>query len=373
MDYVGALLFPRGPSMGVYNDDFAISSGWFSPPSTLWSVLALATLTGLAFGLRKRAPSVFAGWLFFLVAHSMESSFWPLELYYEHRNYLPAFGLLLACAGLAELLTRPLRNLGMSRRRLGIFAVGAFGLVLAFATLGRAWVWGDEGRLLTQDAKQHPGSIRANVALAYYAGFRGHVAFGREAFDGLLKQPDPRIREQGYLNRVLYDCITTGKADPADLRDAVSLARPRVTLGEMFVLQDLAQQDVERTCAGAGPLEQADMIEALLAATPAQPEGQIPKWHLRLTAADLAARTGDWARALSQARLAWRPEADAPVGAFLVRAYVHNGQLEKARQTYAEVAQRVNRDNVNDQKGLLELKAYIDRAAAEAGNAPPAN
>ena len=38
------------------------------------------------------------GVLFFLVAHSMESSFLPLEMVYEHRNYLPSVGLSFAAA-----------------------------------------------------------------------------------------------------------------------------------------------------------------------------------------------------------------------------------------------------------------------------------
>lgn len=370
MDYVGALVFPQGPRMGVYNDDFAISSGWLSPPSTLWAVLALVGITVLAVGVRKHAPSVFAGWLFFLIAHSVESTFLPLELYYEHRNYLPAFGLLLACIGTAELLSRPLHNAGMSRRRLGLFAIGAYGLVLAFATHARAWVWGDEGRMLTQEVRYHPGSMRANVALAYYDAFHGRLPQGRQLFDGLLAQSRPRTREQAYLNRVLFDCVTKGSATPSDLHDAVALAQPRVTLGEMFLFLNLTALDAERPCAGAGARAQVDAIEGLLAATPTQPDSQTPKWHLRLMAADMAARTGDWKRALIHARLAWQPTADAAVGGFLVRVFVHNGQFENARKTYAQVANRIHSDDTRDRQGLAELKAYIDQAMSNATQPP---
>ncbi|MCY0536413.1 hypothetical protein, partial [Klebsiella pneumoniae] len=66
----------------------------------------MTTLTGASLAARKRAPSIPAGWFFFLVAHLVESSFLPLEMYYEHRNYLPSFGLLLAATGLLEILLR---------------------------------------------------------------------------------------------------------------------------------------------------------------------------------------------------------------------------------------------------------------------------
>ena len=44
------------------------------------------------------------GILFFLAGHALESSIFPLEIYFEHRNYLPAVGLALALvSGLMQL------------------------------------------------------------------------------------------------------------------------------------------------------------------------------------------------------------------------------------------------------------------------------
>ncbi|HST26963.1 MAG TPA: hypothetical protein VLK26_01175, partial [Rudaea sp.] len=203
LDYVGALLLPRGSAMGVFNDDFAVSTGLLSPPSTVFALLALVAITVLAIGLRKRAPSVFAGWFFFLVAHSIESTFLPLEPYFEHRNYLPAFGLLLALAGMAELLTRRLRPHVFPRWKLAGLAAGGYVLALGVAAHARAFVWADEGRLLIQEATHHPGSVRANTALAFYAIQHGNEKFARATINGLLANPNPRVRELAYLNRVL--------------------------------------------------------------------------------------------------------------------------------------------------------------------------
>ena len=365
VDYVGAILLPRAPSMGVFTDDFITSTGLFSPPTTFYSLIFLSVITALAIVLRKKAPSIFAGWFFFLVAHAIESSFLPLELYFEHRNYLPAFGLLLATAGTAELLTRHLHTQVLSRRQLGLLLVGAYALVLSFATLGRSLVWADQGSLLTQEAKYHPGSVRANVALALYAIHFNHAAVAQDAVANLIRSADPRTRELGYLNRVLIDCVSNGSAQPTDLRDAAALAPQRVTLSEMYVFEDLASLDAERTCTNAPPTALADTIDALLAAANAQPEGQRPKWGLRLIAADLRGRSGDWPRALAQAKLAWQPQADAPVGDFLVRAYVHNGMLAEAQLTFVEVAKRINHDNTKDQQGFMELGSFLNRAISD--------
>ena len=373
LDYVGALLLPRGPAMGVFNDDFAISTGLLSPPSTLFALLALVAISVLAIVLRKRAPSIFAGWFFFLVAHSIESSFLPLELYFEHRNYLPAFGLLLALAGMAEFLTRRIEPGAMPRWKLGMLAAGGYALALGIAAHARAFVWADEGRLLIQEATHHPGSVRANTALAFYAIRHGNVKFARATIDGLLGNPNPRVRELAYLNRVLSDCIATGDAAPNDLSDAVALARPRVTLDEMRVFADLASVNEQRICSGAGPMALANAIESILAAAQGQPDNTQPKWSLRHTAAQLYAAAGDWKRALPPAELAWQPSADAPVGAFLVRVYVHNGILAKAQRTFAEVAKRIKHDDPKDRQGFMELKAFLDRAVADTDKATDTN
>lgn len=366
MDYVSALLLPRGPSMGVFTDDFVTSTGWLSPPTTLFSVLTLTAIAALAIALRKRAPSVFAGWFFFLAAHAMESSILPLELYFEHRNYLPAFGLLLATAGMAELLTRKLRTQNMSRHQLGWMAAGGFALVLGFATHARAMVWSNEGTLLAQESQHHPSSLRANLAAAWYGINHGNPAIADAAFERLLQSPNPRTRELAHINRVLGDCMSTTHAQSEDLHQAVALAQPKVTLGEMYAFENLAVLTAESDCAKAGPVELADTIVAMLTAAHAQSNSNLAKFRLRLTAAELYARTGDWTRALPQARLAWQPGADAPVGAFLVRVYVHNGMYAEAERTYAEVARRIKPDSLDDQRGLAALRAFLGHDAAAA-------
>ena len=373
LDYIGALLLPRSPAMGVYNDDFAVSSGLLSPPSTLFALLALGAISVLAIALRKRAPSIFAGWFFFLVAHAIESSILPLELFFEHRNYLPAFGLLLYLAGTAEFLTRRIESGALPRWKLGMLAAGGYALALGVAAHARASVWADEGHLLIQEATYHPGSIRAKTTLAFYAIRQGNVKFAKVAVDSLLQNANPRVRELAYLERVLVDCVVSGSASPQDLHDAVELARPLVTLDEMLEFADLASVNDQRRCVGAGPMDLANAIVAIVATAHNQPDGVKPKWSLRFTAARLYADAGDWKQALLQAELAWQPGADAPVGAFLARAYVHSGMRENAELIYAETSKRINRDDTNARNGLTELRNFLDQAKADSDKATRTN
>src|SRR5690606_25539329 len=96
-----------------------------------------------AIRLSKRAPCLCAGWFFFLAAQSLESSFLPIELYYEHRNYLPSFGLLLMSAGGLALLPDKIALSFSGRPRPFLMLLSVLLVVLAFSTWGRVLVWQD--------------------------------------------------------------------------------------------------------------------------------------------------------------------------------------------------------------------------------------
>ncbi|MGO4778455.1 hypothetical protein AB4084_23615, partial [Lysobacter sp. 2RAB21] len=158
--YLGMLVFPRGENMSVFNDDFAISTGLLSPPSTLAALLALVAISVAVIALRRRSPHLFAGWFFFLVAHGVESTILPLELYFEHRNYLPSVGLLLMIAGLISLLPDKLRN--DSRLRYG--ALTAFALcaaAFALSTWQQANSWRYKEAIGDQAVRNPPRALRA--------------------------------------------------------------------------------------------------------------------------------------------------------------------------------------------------------------------
>jgi hypothetical protein len=100
VSYLAQIAIPDRRQMGFFHDDVVASTGWFAPPATAWSALLLATLLGIAIAARRRLPLCSAGILLFFAGHLMESTIFPLELMFEHRNYLPSFGILLAIAGL---------------------------------------------------------------------------------------------------------------------------------------------------------------------------------------------------------------------------------------------------------------------------------
>lgn len=152
--YIRAVFLPGPGDLGLFHDDLVVSRSLLAPAGTLPALLGLfAALVASIAAASSRYWAVAFGLAFFLGGHLVESTVLPLELYFEHRNYLPALGLLIALAGALPAL--PLRP------RLLAAVVATWLLVLAAATAYRAATWGDEGRLLEASARHHPASISA--------------------------------------------------------------------------------------------------------------------------------------------------------------------------------------------------------------------
>ena len=155
-DYLLWIGLPNPAWMGMFHDDIALSIGLLNPPSTAAAIVVLAALAAAAWRWRRSHPGIAFGIAWFLVGHAMESTILPLEMVFEHRNYLPMAGLLL---GLIATLAPALRAHVPARAASGIgLAVLS---VCASLTAVRAADWGDSQRLALADARHHPASSRS--------------------------------------------------------------------------------------------------------------------------------------------------------------------------------------------------------------------
>lgn len=158
--YLGWMLFPDINTMGFQHDDIALSTGWFQPVSTMLAALGWLLALAAGFWLRRRYPLLLFALLFYLVGHAMESSVWPLEMVYEHRNYLPGVGVFVLLAALLAALSRRVR---LVRPRVSGFALIA---VLATLLFLRVFSWSDALRLSAVNIANHPDSSRSHYFLA---------------------------------------------------------------------------------------------------------------------------------------------------------------------------------------------------------------
>lgn len=156
-DYLRKIVLVPPYDFGVYFDDFAVSRHWLSPPTTLPALALLALLGMAAYLARNRSPWLSFSVAWFFAGHLMESTVLPLELYFEHRNYLPAFGVLFG-------LVHGGRQLAASTPKLqSIYPLlaTAFLIVLSGLTLQQTRLWGNSLAQALVWAQENPLSQRA--------------------------------------------------------------------------------------------------------------------------------------------------------------------------------------------------------------------
>lgn len=157
--YLKQSLVPLPDFLAFHYDNFPVSRGLLSPPATAASGLLLLGLAASAFALRRPMPLYTLGVAWFFVAHVLTSNVVPLELAFEHRNYISLLGVLLALMQPACVLGRRLH----ADARIVIAALP----VLTLVWLGsvQAGTWGDPMRLAWTLENRNPTSMRASYGL----------------------------------------------------------------------------------------------------------------------------------------------------------------------------------------------------------------
>jgi hypothetical protein len=166
MDYLGLLWLPRPFTPGLFNDQIVASTSLWSPATTLPSILAVIGLIAGAWLLRKRVPAIALAVLFYFVGQSIESSSIALELYFEHRNYLPAllmfWPLAIWLSGVP--LMQSVGRVQTSTRGFAVARIAIAAILLAMLgtmTYARASLWGNPHDQALLWARLNPQSPRA--------------------------------------------------------------------------------------------------------------------------------------------------------------------------------------------------------------------
>jgi tetratricopeptide (TPR) repeat protein len=160
IEYLYNLYIPKIEGRGLFQDGYNFSRGLFSPISTAisWLMIILMLVFGLL--LRRKMPFFCLGILFFFAGHLIESTVVGLELYFEHRNYLPSAFLFLGISFFLVSLAH--------RVSVGVSVIGALSLimVLSLLTWERAKLWSNTEQLQLYWAASTPESARARVSVS---------------------------------------------------------------------------------------------------------------------------------------------------------------------------------------------------------------
>jgi tetratricopeptide (TPR) repeat protein len=166
MRYIFLLFYPM-PTWLSLNYDIIPSQGLLQPPTTLLSILGMFFILGLAVAISKKRPLISFCILFYFINHVIESSIFPLELIFEHRNYLPS---MLFFVPVSIFLAWGINNLS-SKKVIRVMIIGFIVLVLiayGHSTFIRNFTWKTEESLWLDAVDKSPNSARAHHNLGRY-------------------------------------------------------------------------------------------------------------------------------------------------------------------------------------------------------------
>ncbi|RLA43253.1 MAG: hypothetical protein DRQ97_13005, partial [Gammaproteobacteria bacterium] len=243
-DYVGQLYLPDVSRMGIYHDDLIASRSLFEPLSTAYSTVGwVLVVLGCAILLRWRYGRylVFATTCY-LVGHATESTIWPLELYFEHRNYFPGIGLFLGIGVLFACLVRMWPQVKSPL----LAYLGVYVLLLATQTSSQVQIWSSRPLLILNTLNAHPQSFRANTDMAVHLANIGEIEAARKysarafAVSRFEHSGDYTIRD------LALSCVANEEVDSErfDRLGAENSAQPLSSVTTLLTLVRLLQDDV---------------------------------------------------------------------------------------------------------------------------------
>ncbi len=166
IDYLTQVVIPGIHGFSLFHDDYPVARGLLSPPGTLFSLLLIVVLVVAGFFCRGRFPVFSLAVFWFFSGHLLESTVIGLELYYEHRNYLPSFGILFFIAYCIVMLGRHVQ------RKYLVVAALAWSGATGLTTAGELELWKNPYLQARVWSMEHPDSRRAldhfwNMSLVY--------------------------------------------------------------------------------------------------------------------------------------------------------------------------------------------------------------
>ena len=344
-DYVGQTFFPEVNRMGVFHDDYVVSTSLFKPIETGFSVLAwifVATILAVLCKWRWGACLAFAG-LWFLVSHSLESTILALELYFEHRNYFPGIGLFLLLGSMTGMLLKRWKTLSSA---ILVWLV-LYLLYLALQTSSQVQVWSNAALLRLNNVAFHPESARANeeisIHLAGVGAIEGALRYHGRAVshNSRESEDDARIRELG-----LY-CLTD-QPFPIELLELLGSSNPARPLSTVSVVNGLVGMLNRNECPSFDELAFSRRLAEIYLSDP-EPNRASPNLYIVLAALENAKMRFESAHQYSGLALESNPE---DIKGLLMHLHfsVALGKADEARKIYSKLNGLVREGRLSDRE-----------------------
>ncbi len=367
LDYLGKIFLPRFGVYGLYHDGYAASRGLLTPWTTLPALVIVLGLVATALVQRRRWPLFALAVLWYFGGQLLESTSVLLELYFEHRNYTPLIGIVLALA-LALMRMAP-----DARRQLALAVVALWLVASGYTTWLSASVYTSEDRLALVWANAQPASIRAQSYLADRLLKHGQTQKALEVIDTIAERDphDSMLAE----NRVYLKCMMgTLTATDVSRLDAILRTAP-FDRGGFDNMETLRQLAFGGTCPALDPATWLHLTDTLLA-NPAYGHNGIAAGFLHYQRHFWAVSKGNLGMAIHELDETYRfdPDADIPrmKARYLVSAGLYDQAIAALRDTDYRRLPLLRRLLVDDRAiNAQDIQRIRATQAGHAGHAAP--
>ena len=343
--------------MSLFHDDYPVTQGIDAITLLLGGLLLLACWS--IWALRRRAPVVAFGLSWFLICHLMESTIFPLELVFEHRNYM-------ALAGLVLLPVYAVARFPVMKQVAMILPLVV--LVMLFMTRTRAAEWGDPVLFHTMAINDHPLSGRAITSYVNSPAARDNV---EDVIIKLRQLTELTPTEPGaFLHIQIIECSSGIREDAGLQRSRMLLEQYPVSVYGLNALQNLLTLVAENRC----PEVSLDDIELLLeTAFEFEPNQLNPNNYsnLQRLRGILRFHQGFYAQGVVYYRLAHETSQRIDTLAELMLYQVAAGQFGDADETMALMeAQNASRFGIDSYQIRVSRRELEAARVAASGNSP---
>ena len=324
-DYLRLLLLPHSAAFSPFHDTYPLSTwsarGYLaSIAAAIWVGLAAA-----AIGLRHRWPLFAFAVLWYLAAHLLESTVILLDLYFQHRNYVPAVGPIFA-------LTVGAWQWGIKRKQQrGVgAALGVYGGLMLLVLVQTTQLWGQPRIAAEVWYNQNPDSLRAAIYLANHYVREHDLDNAVRVMDQTrIKRPESVIAplqvlyfecQRGQDERIL---MLLNDARQRALHGMVNTGIPRI-------LQILVMFAREQYCSEALTLDALAEIVTLAGENPAVRAGRQGRAHIYLALASIHHERRDLNATMQALQRALEITPDLAILSFAISVLNSAGLYEQA-------------------------------------------
>lgn len=336
-----ALLLPN--YFGIFHDDFSSASGL----ALILSIAFICGLITLAF-LKRKQWSLFAfAVLWFFAGHALESTFLPLEYYFEHRNYLPLFGPIFA---FVVFLSDALPRLQRTSWNVSIAAVLLLFITMSTITVRQTMLWGDALAQAYVAVEQHPASVRAQSNLVEKLSAQGQYQVAFDYHMTVVNQE--RLNISAYVRWLEFSCILPNVEPPEDRALSRQAAAAPHDYSAIFSLNNLVFGILEGRC----PSAPVAKLQLLLDGLAENSNFAVSRADLNFYQALLQASLENFAAAADLAANSFSRRSDVRVGLYQVNWLLRSSQLTEA----AALLDSLDRDFENEIVNSEELSARAE-------------